>query len=341
MNLIIGGGVHEHGRNCFYIESDVNYIVDCGIMKGVKSCYPKLTAEKIAAADFLFLTHPHEDHIGAFSWLVGKGFKGKVVASQKTLESISGYGNVYALPEGGKRAILDGVTVEYGRSGHCVGSLWYYIKTAKSSALFSGDYCENSCYNVDKIQNKRAELAVLDCAFGYSSYNKTVQEMRIKEYAESVLKTGQLLLPVPKNGRAVDLIYLLENIDCNISVDEKLRTFLNDLSEENVWVPQKVMSVIEECLYRNMRSGKPNAFLIADAQLATYEGKSVAEGIIKSGGNILFTGHADNGGEAYRLISCGAGKVIPYNAHMSKQDADRVAASNNFDKVIYFHGEDL
>ncbi|MCD8371940.1 MAG: MBL fold metallo-hydrolase [Clostridia bacterium] len=340
MNFIIGGGVHEHGRNCFYVEADVNYIVDCGVMKGVRNTYPKLPADKIAAAEYLFLTHSHEDHIGAFGWLLSKGFKGKVIASAKTLEAISGYDNVFALPDGGNSAIFGDLTVQYGRSGHCTGSLWYYIKTADSEILFSGDYCENSCYNVDKIQNYSADIAVLDCAFGYFGYNRAVQEMRISEFAESVLKTGNLLLPVPKNGRAVDLIYLLRNMDCNISVDEKLRLTFCELAKGDYWLPEDISAAVDKCLYRDVRYGKPTVFLIADAQLSSCEGRQAADSVIKSGGSVLFTGHADNGGEAYRLISCGAGKVIPYNAHMSKLDADYVAGRNKFEKIIYFHGDD-
>ncbi len=341
MNLIIGGGVHEHGRNCFYVESDVNYIIDCGIMRGARTGYPRLKAEKIAVAEYLFITHSNEDHIGAFSWLVAKGFCGTVVASEETLASIHGYDKCIALPNTLSRVNLGNAVVRYGRSGHCVGSLWFYIKTAGSKALFSGDYCENSRFNVDKITNFDAEYAVIDCAFGNSCYSRGAQEMRILEYAEGVLKTGQLLLPVPKNGRAVDLIYLLSSLDCNISVDEKLYKFFSMLPRDGYWVNKSVIKRINDCLYRDCFNHKPNVFLVADAQLTSYEGRRTANNVIKSGGGILFTGHADKGGEAEKLISCGTGKIIPYNAHLSKSDADRVAANNNFSRVIYNHSTDL
>lgn len=123
MNLIIGGGVHEHGRNCFYVESDVNYIVDCGIMRGVRTGYPRLKADKIAAAKYLFLTHAHEDHIGAFGWLIGHGFSGTVVGSEETLSQLGSYEKRITLSKNATRINLGGVTVKYGRSGHCVGSL--------------------------------------------------------------------------------------------------------------------------------------------------------------------------------------------------------------------------
>ena len=79
MRFTVGGGVHEHGRNCFFVESDTNYIVDCGIMHGDISPYPHLSNEQIKSAKYLFLTHMHEDHIGAFTWLVNKGFCGLAV----------------------------------------------------------------------------------------------------------------------------------------------------------------------------------------------------------------------------------------------------------------------
>lgn len=335
MNLVIGGGVGEHGRNCFYVEADINYIVDCGIMKGAEDCYPHLNAEQISDAKYLLLTHSHEDHIGAFGWLLKQGFDGTIIASAKTLESLPFYSKVCALPEGGEKVTLENITIEYGRSGHCVGSLWYLVTTVNSKVLFSGDYCENSAFKVDKIRGKSAPLAVLDSAFGNMDYNCAKQGQLILAYASVVLKKGPLLLPVPKNGRAIDLVYLLRSSG-KIAVDEGLIVFFDELSKSDYWVSSEITSALEGKLCQK----SPNVFLIADAQLATSESKKVAADILKRGGSILFTGHADEGSEARRLVASGAGRLIPYNAHMCRLEADFVASENNFGKIIYFHGEE-
>ena len=176
MRFTVGGGVHEHGRNCFFVESDTNYIVDCGIMRGDVRPYPHLSNEQIKSAKYLFLTHMHEDHIGAFTWLVDKGFCGFAVASEETLAALPAYEKKLALPQAFGKVNIGTVGIEYGRSGHCVGSLWYAVTTQSSKLLFSGDYCEHSCFNVDKIEGQSAELAVLDCALGNMPYNRQAQE---------------------------------------------------------------------------------------------------------------------------------------------------------------------
>ena len=114
MNFIVGGGVHEHGRNCFYVEADINYIVDCGIMRGAEKPYPRLTPEQIKSAKYLFLTHMHEDHIGAFGWLVKNGFCGLVVASEETLAALPAYEKKLALPQAFGKVNIGTVGIEYG-----------------------------------------------------------------------------------------------------------------------------------------------------------------------------------------------------------------------------------
>ena len=48
MELIIAGGVGEHGRNCFFVKgSSVCFLVDCGKLAGSAQPYPKLTPEQI------------------------------------------------------------------------------------------------------------------------------------------------------------------------------------------------------------------------------------------------------------------------------------------------------
>lgn len=341
MNFIVGGGVHEHGRNCFFVEADINYIVDCGIMRGDAKPYPRLTPAQIKSAKYLFLTHMHEDHIGAFSWLVQNGFCGLVIASAETLLALPQYDKTLVLPQAFGRVNLDEVCVDYGRSGHCVGSLWYHIKTRQANALFSGDYCENSCFNVDKIAGRGAELAVLDCAFGNAPYKREVRESMITDFARETFAAGPILLPVPKNGRAVDLIHTLGGLNYNFFVDDKLRAFFSGQEKSDYWIPKVILARIESLIYKPVDIGLRGVYLIADAQLATAAGKNTAHDILAEGGKILFTGHADPGSEAQRLVSEGLADEIAFNSHCCMNDAAAIAARNNFAKVIYNHCKDV
>lgn len=341
MKFFAAGGVHEHGRNCFFVEDGVNYIVDCGIMRGSDKPYPHLTPKQIASAKYLFLTHSHEDHIGAFRRLVQEGFCGTAVASSQTLQAIMPYPKTFALPQAHGYAKFEEISLDYGRSGHCIGSHWYAVQTAGGRAFFSGDYCENSCFNVDKVSGQTADLAVLDCAFGNLKYDRHAQEEAILSFATEALKTGDLLLPVPINGRWVDLMVLLSGLKRSFSVDRKLVVFFSQLEHKHDWISQDICKVIESQLAASIDTNQHCVRLSADAQLATEEGRRLAHNVVAAGGNILLTGHTDHGSEAERLLSVGLAKAIAYNAHSCIADDAVLISRNSFKQVVYNHCKDI
>lgn len=170
LELYIAGGCGEYGRNSFLLQDGANSIlVDCGIINGKENPYPKLNHDQIKSIKYLFLTHSHEDHVGAIKWLFKEGFSGKVVLSEQPYEQIKyKFDNKICLKENEQyNKLEDHLLVEYGKSGHCEGYLWYLIKWNGKNVVFSGDYCEYSkIYTCDKLREKKAELAVLDCAYG-------------------------------------------------------------------------------------------------------------------------------------------------------------------------------
>ena len=83
------GGYGEHGRSCFLMEygREGRYcMVDCGIMDSDSQPYPDVTSEELSKTDYLFLTHCHKDHSGAFTEFVKRGFCGVLAASQMTID---------------------------------------------------------------------------------------------------------------------------------------------------------------------------------------------------------------------------------------------------------------
>lgn len=51
--------------DCFLIEKgDVTALIDCGTRLQVKNIVNSMKKRKIKKVDYIFITHPHEDHMG-------------------------------------------------------------------------------------------------------------------------------------------------------------------------------------------------------------------------------------------------------------------------------------
>ena len=81
------GGYGEHGRSCFLMEYGTQghyYMVDCGILDSDPDPYPNVSEEELKKTDYIFLTHCHKDHSGAFQEFVNRGFRGWLVTTKMT-----------------------------------------------------------------------------------------------------------------------------------------------------------------------------------------------------------------------------------------------------------------
>ena len=86
-----GGARSVTGANYLLKIDDVKILVDCGMFQG--SRYSEdLNYEKFphdpAEVGFVFITHSHTDHAGRLPKLYKEGFRGKVIATNATLDLI-------------------------------------------------------------------------------------------------------------------------------------------------------------------------------------------------------------------------------------------------------------
>ena len=79
VRIIFLGGLGEIGRNCFCLEAEGRIlVVDCGLMfpdadmPGVDLVLPDFTylREHAEQVEGVVITHGHEDHVGALSYLL-------------------------------------------------------------------------------------------------------------------------------------------------------------------------------------------------------------------------------------------------------------------------------
>lgn len=366
MRLKIAGGVGEHGRNSFLIETGkLNILVDCGLMPCGDKPYPELKREEIEKIKYLFLTHSHADHTGAIDWLKQNGFQGKVIASRETLGQI-GEDNGWAVPVESFRC-PDFLSLKWGRTGHCVGSLWYLIEIDGRKILFSGDYIESSTvYETDPIRKVYADIAVLDSAYG--AEKRTAEEMKadFMAAAEKMLaESRNLLLPVPKYGRGMEMLCMLSERypKAVFYADKILLKQIENAERDRIWIRNGVSEKLsgirnierfdaqrEAEKYQSLGpvQGKDEQnsadalnvtkiYFISDPQLKANTDMTFAECLAGSGGRIILTGTVDEGSGSSRLLKDGKAVFERFPVHCTNNDRIKLENRNYFRRVIPFH----
>ncbi|MCR5293752.1 MAG: MBL fold metallo-hydrolase [Lachnospiraceae bacterium] len=248
MELYIAGGCAEHGRNCFLVKGGrTSFFVDAGLMKDpFRNPYPRLTGEQIGGAGYLFLTHCHADHTGALPFLFKHGFRGKIITTRFTSECLRLKNEnlvlIDRLSQPGESVSLGGgLSVLWGRSGHCMGSIWLLVSFMDKKLLFTGDYTEHSqVYKVDKIRGMRADVAVIDCAYGHTGRNGDYNlEAFRNEVADMKTEKRPMLFPVPAHGRGFDVIRELLNQEIPVYADKSLISELMDTKDRGTWLRKR------------------------------------------------------------------------------------------------------
>lgn len=65
---------------CFLLESGgKNILIDCGDLNGSGKIVQALKEKSIAKIDYVFITHPHEDHMGGMYDIITKFRIGKII----------------------------------------------------------------------------------------------------------------------------------------------------------------------------------------------------------------------------------------------------------------------
>ena len=379
MKLYIAGGASEHGRNSFLVEGkSVRILVDCGLMREPDgSSKPFLTDEQIKNIDYLFLTHCHADHAGAVMWLYERGFRGIVIASRFTLDIMSGPVRecrvLEELGERGTKILLEhGLSVTWGRSGHCFGSVWLLFSAEGKKILFSGDYVEKStAYKCDRIRDVAADLAVIDTAYGTKGGTCRENLRAFRKYAADEYAAGRTdFYPVPSHGRGLDVIRVLIETGCEVYADEYLIQELRDTENRKSWLRKGMIRASESehlhplmqfpigyaCVLRarqRWQQGSGNylkvkeyseksivpgsAIVVPDTQIAKEWNRDTALHIYDAGGRVVLTGKQIPGGCASRFLAAGKADFLRISVHQTADELLTLRRKNRFTRIVPFH----
>jgi glyoxylase-like metal-dependent hydrolase (beta-lactamase superfamily II) len=343
--LKAAGGVGEHGRNCFlWCCGGQGLLLDCGSMPAGKDeeAYPLLKKKEIAGLRWLFLSHSHRDHVGGLNWLLARGFHGAIWSSLETRRQIAvDYPDWHILPVPGQDgpftiALDEGVTVSYGRSGHCIGALWFLVDWQGEKLLYSGDYAQNTVYRVDPIQAVSARWAILDCTYGDKIVLRSSAEAEIRRKIEKAAQDQRpLVFPVPRQGRGLALARLAQQESALPVYGDG--TLFDAQSRNADWLIDPLPVSLKPL---ESWDGGAAVLLVADGQLAAKASRSLVKEVLKQGGEVVLTGYCYKGSYARRTLKKEKRvERIAYPGHLDLAMAGRLVRSNQFTNVLFFHWE--
>lgn len=319
MLIDLYGGFGEKGRTSVGISSGSRLLFDAGIKVGTKGrdYYPAIAEHDVARLDAVFISHAHEDHIGALSWLRASGFQGTFYMTRETFDDAEGMLRQYADPSHQQTHPLKGAAIEIfkpgetiqiggsevssGRSGHVAGGVWFSITTASKRAVYCADVVPNSeVFVMDPLP--QCDIVILDASYGGDPISAKDRIGQIADFIKD--HSGKLVIPVPLSGKPLELMAILPG---PFAIHQDMRASLMAQIE--------VHDAVSIETARNLRAKLAGAAdwhegtLLPDCPLMTFDGMGSAGPSIESlrqavseGAPVLLTGHVPDNTPAQAML---------------------------------------
>ena len=351
--LEIRGGYGEHGRSCFLLplEGERFCMLDCGIMDTDPNPFPQVDPEILKKTEYLFLSHCHKDHSGAFSHFRSLGFHGRLITTEPTLR-FSGIDWEDTLlldcpSETPAQPVFleDGLSFSYGKTGHCAGSVWFHLFRPSGSLIYSGDYQKRTLtYAVDPIEGRKADLAILDCAHNGEQGNADELRRRMTDRIRETVREGRrVILPLPKYGRGMEMICMLPDSlpDARIALSAGMRRSTEDNLVWESWLKPEAAKKIRRFLdtepEKAFEQDTWDILLLADTHLEQPENIRTVRREADRGALVLLTGRLKKGCLTEQLYREGKACIMAYPHHQSRTDLEEMIRQNGFSVVLPFH----
>lgn len=246
IKIIPLGGVRENGKNLYVIESgDDIFVLDCGLIYpedelfGIDAVIPDFTyleenKDRIAG---VFLTHGHEDAIGALPYFLDT-FQVPVFGSELTIalaklfvekSSFNPSFEDFHVIDEHTEIDFNGTSVKFFRTTHTIpDSMGIAVHTSEGNIVYTGnfkfDQSAQDMYHTDLSQladlGKEGVLAVLSDSGEAESITENVSEKKVQEevldifqetnsriivaaVASNILRIQQVLNAAHRSGRKV------------------------------------------------------------------------------------------------------------------------------------------
>ncbi|GAA0134467.1 MBL fold metallo-hydrolase [Paenibacillus sp. YSY-4.3] len=364
MELRIWGGAGEHGRSCYVLTGEQHRIMlDCGVKKEGIGQYPLLEEELIPQLTAVFLSHAHEDHSMALPLLYKHGYQGEIWTTKPTVLQLKSYfanWRKYVEGRGGELPydhthisamrfrileeeagagdwflLSDGLSVQWGRSGHMLGSVWLRLQLEGNRIFFSGDFSRESAllandspgvhtfYESSESPNQlppEATLSIIDNAYGIDEQSQNQKLHGLRQFILEVQERGgHVLLPVPAFGRGQDLLlWVLSSFPTqHILLEQEIREGLQQMAEWKDWLRPGIIHDIKEAMVspnvhvpgsqedrlRLLLGENPLIIFTTDGMMESVRARWYVERLSSSAVHaIVISGHASEGTFARQLL---------------------------------------
>lgn len=280
MRVDLLGGFGEKGRTSVAVSHGGRRIMlDAGIKVGATGAeyYPALDGS-LDDIEALLISHAHEDHVGALSWLLAKGYRGRILMSAETREeapaTLAGYADPdqlrrFPFPserielfEPGQSLMFGDISVTTGRSGHVVGGVWFAVEGGSRRVVYSADVVPDSnVFVMDPIPV--CDLLLLDASYGADPVRGAV---RAREITGWIAAHGSgCLLPTPLSGRSLELMAAMPG---RFAIHASMRSSLETQIDAGAALLPGIATVLHQRLGEAMdwhdNDGLPACPLLAD-----------------------------------------------------------------------------
>lgn len=332
LKVDLQGGFGEKGRTSIAVHNgETRLMFDAGIKVGASGdeYYPVL-GRPVAEIDALFISHAHEDHIGALCRLIGLGYRGPVYMTAETRHEMPATLAQYADGEdlrgffppedqiraftAGEQLEVGGMTVLTGASGHVAGGVWFAVAAGGRRLVYAADMVPASgVFHMAPLPV--CDLLILDCSYGG---DVVAAPERAREIAQWVAaRPGGCLLPTPLSGRSLELMAAL---DTPFAIEAGMRGRLG----EQIEAPGALHPQALERLRKRLAAAAdwhegtplpPCPLIVHDGMGVAGPSRSAIAAADAAGFPILLTGHLPKGSPAAVLEERGRADWIRMPTH--------------------------
>lgn len=225
LTVDLQGGFGEKGRTSVLVSDGATCVMlDAGIKVGAEGeeYHPHLM-RPVSQIDALFITHAHEDHIGALCWMLARGYVGPIWMTAQTRSEMSATLHQYARPQDlhhlsridsqirllteGQGVQVGGLHIGTGHSGHVAGGVWFTVSDGLTRVAYLGDVVAGSrVFPMDPVTD--CDLLILDASYGIDPVAASERAAEILTWVRT--HPAGCLLPTPLSGRSLELMAILD-----------------------------------------------------------------------------------------------------------------------------------